>query len=405
MVPLGFDPAHPPDQEVAALLRRNLDRNYGCKVFFVGSPVMGIRIPRERAGMITGEDGWEISSILSSKADSIRKEEISSVFVLGDESLIGMDFLSLESLALLGRRSAEGGSCDLPEILNQFAKTLVRTCSKSAASGRRAEVLAAGKRGRYVRARIPRGKTDDIALAPTIRAALARPDGIGSGGVVIREEDLREKVRRRKASTLVGIVLDSSFSMEEWGSVAEKVVMELLKDAYQRRDRVALVSCSGREAKVVLPFTPSVETARRHLDDIEYAGTTPLASGLLTGSALLAREREKEPSAVPILVLITDGTANVPLEVAADPRQEAEEIAGDLGRSGVHLLVVDVRAGGSDLAERIAIEAGGRYVKPLRPSQEEIYAAIKGEQREASGTRVERTPGARSSPIRRRPGG
>ncbi|MGB3943615.1 MAG: hypothetical protein WBK88_02345, partial [Methanothrix sp.] len=142
-----------PAVEVAALLRRNLDRGYGCKVFFAGSAVMGIRIPRERAGMITAEDAWEVSTILSKKAASIREEEISTVFVLGDESFIEMDFPSLEDLALLGRRSAEGGYYDLAEILNQFAKSEVRTGSKSAASGRRAEVLATGKRGRYVRAR------------------------------------------------------------------------------------------------------------------------------------------------------------------------------------------------------------------------------------------------------------
>ncbi|MGB3944671.1 MAG: hypothetical protein WBK88_07765, partial [Methanothrix sp.] len=118
------------------------------------------------------------------------------------------------------------------------------------------------------------------------------------------------------------------------------------------------------------------------------------------GSALLAREREKDPSATPILVLITDGTANVPLDLVTDPCLEAEEIAGELARSGVHLLVVDVGAAGSDLAIKIASAAGGRYVKTLKPSQEELYAAIKGEQMEASGRRVQRRSGARSSPIR-----
>lgn len=381
MVPSGPDPAYPPSHEVAALLRRNLDRNYGCKIFFAGSAVMGIRIPRDRAGMITAEDAWEISSILSSKVASIRKEEIAAVFVLGDETFIEMDFSSLEDLALLGDRSEEAGGWDLADILNKFARSDLRICSKSAAPGRRAEVLLTGKRGRYVRARMPRGETKDVALAPTIRAALLH----SRGGIVIREEDLREKVRRRKASTLIAIVLDSSFSMEEWGVVARKVVMELLRDAYQRRDRVALISCSGRVAEVVLPFTPSVVTAKRHLDDIEYAGITPLSSGLSTASSLLKREQEREPSAVPIMVLITDGTANVPIEVAADPGREAEEIAGELGRSGVHLLVVEVGDAGLKLPEKIAIAAGGRFVKILRPSQEEIYAAIKGEQREASG--------------------
>jgi len=234
---------------------------------------------------------------------------------------------------------------------------------------------------------MPRGKTVDVALAPTIRAALARSGGAVSGGraLFIGEEDLREKVRRRKVATLIAIVLDSSFSMEESADATGKVVIELLRDAYMRRDRVALVSCSGRRAEVVLPFTSAVVTAKRHLEGIEYGGTTPLASGLAGGLSLLEREREREPSATPILVLITDGSANVPLEVAGDAGLEAEEAAVDLRRSGVHLLVVDVGAEVSDLAKRISKAAGGGYVKTSCPSKEEIYAAIKLEQAEASG--------------------
>ncbi len=71
--------------------------------------------------------------------------------------------------------------------------------------------------------------------------------------------------------------------------------------------------------------------------------------------------------------------------MAADPDQEVEEVARELKRSGVHLLVVDVGSGGSELAKRISAAAGGRYVKTNRPSQEEIYAAIKEEQRGAAG--------------------
>ncbi len=111
---------------------------------------------------------------------------------------------------------------------------------------------------------------------------------------------------------------------------------------------------------------------------------TPLASGLAMGLSLLKREQEKEPTSTPILVLITDGSANVPLEVAGDVSAEAEEVARDLKMSGIHLLVVDVSSEGSKLAEKISSAAGGRYVKTSLPSQEEIYAAIKGEQMEAS---------------------
>ncbi len=380
----GTDPAPmPPTEDLAALFRRNLDRNYGCKVFFAGVPVLGIRIPRERAGMITPEDASRVKSILETRKSSIRTEEIAAVFLLGDETFLEMDPSGLEDLAVSNHRGEEEiGSYDLTEILTDFARSETRTASKSPTSGRRAEVLARGKRGRYVRARMPRGKTSDVALAPTLRAALVRS---GNGSLVIREEDLREKVRRRKVATLIGIVLDSSFSMEECALATKKVVIELLKDAYQRRDRVALVSCSGRRSKVVLPFTSAVVTAKRHLEKIEYGGTTPLASGLATGLILLKRELEKEPSATPIMVLITDGSANVPLEVAGDAAAEAQEVAEDMRRAMVHLLVVDVGAEGSDLAKKISMAAGGRYVKTDRPSQEEIYAAIKGEQMDASG--------------------
>jgi magnesium chelatase subunit D len=389
MEPPDGDPASlPPAGELVRLFRRNLDRNYGCKVFFAWAPVLGIRIPRKRASMMTPEDASRIKSILEMRKSSIRTGEIATFILLSDETFVEMDPTELEYLAFSGRREVdEEGSYDLAEILTDFARSETRTASKSPASGRRAEVLAQGKRGRYVRARMPRGKTTDVALAPTLRAALARSGGAHSSGgtLVIREEDLREKVRRRKVATLIGIVLDSSFSMEESAEATKRVVIELLKDAYMRRDRVALVSCSGRRADVVLPFTSAVVTAKRHLEKIEYRGTTPLASGLATGLSLLKREQEKEPTSTPILVLITDGSANVPLEVAGDAAAEAEEVACDLRRTRVHLLVVDVGVESSDLAKKISKAAGGRYVKTTRPSTEEIYAAIKGEQMEASG--------------------
>ncbi len=265
-------PSLPPAEELARLFRRNLDRNYGCKIFFVGAPVMGIRVPKKRASMITSEDSARIKSILEMQKSSMRKGDVATIILLSDETFVAIDPTELEDLAFSDHEGEEEGvSYDLAEILNDFARSATRTASKSPKSGRRAEVLARGKRGRYVRARMPRGKAKDLALAPTLRAALARSGGRG-GTLVIREEDLREKVRRRKVATLIGIVLDTSFSMEESAEATKKVVIELLKDAYMRRDRVALVSCSGRRAEVVLPFTSAVVTAKRHLKGSSIEG-------------------------------------------------------------------------------------------------------------------------------------
>jgi magnesium chelatase subunit D len=202
------------------------------------------------------------------------------------------------------------------KILNDFARNSQkkRLAAGRLKSGRRAEVLTKSKRGRYVRYRMPGEKITDIAIAPTVRAAAHHAK---DGKIEIKKGDIREKVRRRRISSLINIVFDTSGSMDETEKVqiTTSVVLALLKDAYQRRDRVSLVTYSGRSGELVLPFTSSVEAAKRYLEKVPFGGTTPMASGMLRGLDTLIREVKKEPSAVPIMILVTDGTANSPLHL------------------------------------------------------------------------------------------
>ncbi len=266
------------------------------------------------------------------------------------------------------------------KILHDFAKSQQskKIASGRLKSGRRAEVLTKGKRGRYVRYRIPGDKITDIAIAPTVRAAALHAK---DGRISIKKSDLREKIRRRRISTLINVVFDTSGSMDEQDKIqiTTGVVLALLKDAYQRRDRVSLVTYSGRSAELVLPFTSSVEAAKHYLENVPFGGTTPMASGMLVGLDTLIREVKKEPSAVPIMVIVTDGTANVPLNLGGSIKREILQVCSRIVGSKVNALIVDISENGSDLAMGISGACGGRYYHPRSLSKEALYSAIKKE--------------------------
>ena len=284
---------------------------------------------------------------------------------------------------------AEDAEQGIHVILDHFARKRQKKISKGKhTSGRRAEVLTLSKRGRYVKYRVPGSneKPSDIALAPTVRAAAMHTDG---KDFVIRQSDIREKVRRRRVATLISVVFDASGSMNDLKktSVTKNVVLALLRDAYQRRDRVSLVTYSGRSAEVVLPFTSSVELARKYIDHIPFGSTTPLASGLLLGLRVLQTEKKKEPSAIPILALITDGTANMPMDVGGNIEREISNICRRLEAEHVNALVIDISEEGAELASDIANACNGRYYHPSQMSQQALYNAIKCEQESAMDVR------------------
>ncbi len=269
-------------------------------------------------------------------------------------------------------------------ILSDFAKTRKKKLvTGQMKSGRRAEVLTKGKRGRYVRSRLPDGEVTDIAVAPTIRAAALHAK---DGKIRVKKSDYREKVRRRRIATLINIVMDTSGSMDEMDKVdiTRSVIVALLKDAYQRRDKVSLVTYSGRKGELVLPFTSSVERAKRYLETIPFGGTTPLASGILMGLHALHNEIKKDPSTIPIMVLVTDGKSNVPLEVGGNIRRELSMVLHHVISEGINVLVVDMSSHGSKLASEIAEEVNGRYYQPERLNKETLYKAISDQRDDAS---------------------
>ncbi|TLN22710.1 VWA domain-containing protein, partial [bacterium] len=199
--------------------------------------------------------------------------------------------------------------------------------------------------GRYVKAKLPTGEPAPLALDATLRAAAphqsARRAAAGDDSLHIRAEDIRHKVLSRLTGASVLFAVDASGSMgsDEVMSHAKGVVLSLLTDVYQKRDRVGMIAFRGTEAKVALPFTTSVELARKKLENLPTGGKSPVALALAKSLGEIRREMKKNPGRTPFLVILTDGKANISME-GKDPFDEALKQAKMVRASGVKTLLV-----------------------------------------------------------------
>ncbi|GIF58220.1 VWA domain-containing protein [Asanoa iriomotensis] len=215
-------------------------------------------------------------------------------------------------------------------------------------SGRRSPAYAA--RGRVAGSRAPRGRIGAVHLPDTVLAA-ARDQSARNGPllthsvnngpflarIAIRERHLREAVHIGREANLVLFVVDASGSMAARARMAtvKTAVLSLLRDAYQRRDTVGMITFRDTDATTVLRPTSSHEVGVRRLADLRTGGRTPLAAGLAAAARTLAGERRRDPLRRPLLVVVTDGRHTR----GPDPRTVAPALAG------VPSVVVDCETG------------------------------------------------------------
>ncbi|WP_228898865.1 putative cobaltochelatase [Streptomyces sp. DH1] len=251
------------------------------------------------------------------------------------------------------------------------------------AAGRRSR--ARTEHGRTTGARRPRGALTKLHLAATVQAAAPhqRARGRSGRGLVVRRDDLRQATREGREGNLVLFVVDASGSMaarQRMGAV-KGAVLSLLLDAYQRRDKVGLVTFRGAAADVALPPTSSVDAAAARLESLPTGGRTPLAAGLLRAHEVLRVERLRDPARRALVVVVTDGRATGGPEPVALAGRAARLFAAE----GVASVVVDCESGPVrlGLAGRLADELGGTAV-----TLDELRAdAIAGLVRDVQGTR------------------
>ena len=234
------------------------------------------------------------------------------------------------------------------------------------------------ERGGLVAARPAPDAVTDIAMAATVQAAAARrarqaaeaaataSAAVTAPAAIVERADLRQAVREARTANLVVLCVDASGSMgaERRMEAAKGAAVSLLLDAYQRRDRVALVTVAGEEARVALRPTGSVEVARARLADLPTGGRTPLGPGRRAALDVARAARHHDPDRRPVIVVVTDGRAtSAGPSPATGPIPVALAAAADIAAAGIEALVVDAEDGDLrlGLARQLAEAMGATY--------------------------------------------
>ncbi|WP_329789600.1 putative cobaltochelatase [Lentzea sp. DG1S-22] len=237
---------------------------------------------------------------------------------------------------------------------------------------------ARARTGRVVRSSTVDGSGLHLVDTLTNAAPHQRARGRSGPGLLLTGADLRKAVREGKESNLVLFVVDASGSMaaQKRMSAVSGAVISLLRDAYQRRDKVGVVTFRGSQAEVALPPTTSVDAAATRLRKMRTGGRTPLADGLLKAHRVLEVERLRDPRKRPLVVLLTDGRATSS-GLGGDPAADALKAAGLLEQTAV--VVVDCEQGHVrlGLAQKIAEALQGTCVRLEQLSADHLAGVVR----------------------------
>ena len=248
---------------------------------------------------------------------------------------------------------------------------LVQQLKGQAGSGCRNKLSNNGhqQRGYYVRS-IQTNDAVDLDLDCTLKASIVNGLNPETGQPIIYPENWRKKVRNCTTDTIILFVVDASGSMSarQRMEAVKGTVLALLTDAYQQRDRVGVIIFRGIQAEVILEPTRSVELAEKELARLPTGGRTPLAHALVLTKETIRRLRRYEADQAILLIVLSDGKANVPLPdsssssssfTAGDPWVQTEQVATQLSTLDIPTLMIDteisrVRCGrGKELAEAL----------------------------------------------------
>lgn len=185
-------------------------------------------------------------------------------------------------------------------------------------SGKRLRTKAGDCGGHYVRAIQHPEPLKDLALDATIRAAapyqkLRRSElqNNCSLAIQIKQPDYRRKEREKQVGGHYLFVVDASGSMaaRKRMEAVKGAIFSLLQDAYEKRDKVGLIVFRKEKAELVLPFTGSIELARRLLEHLPTGGKTPLAGALELAYRTCEQVLRRSPTEKIDILIVTDGRA------------------------------------------------------------------------------------------------
>lgn len=236
-------------------------------------------------------------------------------------------------------------------------------------SGRRLYSEQPSRRGRLGRVRPYSSQAAQLSLPATIRAAIpyqrlrGGAEGRAPARLSIRPEDYRSRQYRHRGGYHILFVLDVSGSMgvRERMSLVKGTILELLKEAYAKRDQVGLITFAQDEAELRLPFTHSAERAAQLMQDIRTGGRTPLWLAIERAAQYLDAERRRVAECLPVVLLLTDGRATSS-QRSENQAARITEAARLLQQRCHRCLVIDTESGfvrlgkARQLAERLEAE-------------------------------------------------
>lgn len=233
------------------------------------------------------------------------------------------------------------------QINKWFANTSGNTARSG--SGKRSTTQSGTNQGRYVKYSTVKGPEANIAVDATLRTAAPYQKmrrSIGKTVWHITKEDLRYKVREKRTGATLLFVVDGSRSMAAGKRMkaVKGAIFSLLQDAYQKRDRVGMVTFRQAGANEVLPITRSMDLAEKQLRELPTGGKTPLAHGLKKGYELLHQAMRRDSEILPFMIVLTDGKANVglsPDSAVQDAISQSQEVGKRIYAAGIQSLIID----------------------------------------------------------------
>ncbi|SFM75610.1 magnesium chelatase subunit D family protein [Thermodesulforhabdus norvegica] len=189
----------------------------------------------------------------------------------------------------------------------------------------------------------PQDRDFDLSLSGTLRAAAPYQLKRGMNGkVVIKSQDLRFNRRRRKTGLTLMLVIDSSASMRTNNRMSRTkgIIEALIRDMYLHRDKLGIITFRHTDAEVLLPLTHNMHDAISRVEELPVGGRTPLAKGLSLALKHLNQEMQKNPEAVPVIMVFSDGRPNVSC-YGSDPLEETLALAREIRRKGIQAVYVD----------------------------------------------------------------
>ncbi|MFZ4109192.1 MAG: VWA domain-containing protein, partial [Polymorphobacter sp.] len=263
-----------------------------------------------------------------------------------------------------------------PGLLDALANGIQTRAPGGGSSGAKLRSLTSG-RPAGVRAGAP-GRGARLALIETIKAAAPwqklRPVR-GDGRLSIRHDDLRIRrfVARAESTTIFAVDASGSAAFARLAE-AKGAVELLLAQAYVKRAEVALVAFRGDLAEISLPPTRSLARAKRQLAALAGGGGTPMAAGI--DLARRVGEAERARGRTPLVVILTDGRANVGGGPGMTPHEAALASGSAFAATGINAVFIDCSARPRPEGGQIATAMAARYVALPRLDARAVVAAV-----------------------------